>query len=174
MNKQELFEKALNEFDEWPYDEFDWENTEKNSPALVFCIRDCHDDKAYREGGIYTGGTGADPYYFNVICTREEFEAAKTKRSKKFTKEFNVRGGTNVPEVWQPCEVLFSGTRYIVVKNENGREFSRRKAKIKIRDIDKRTDKEKAVDDIVKTLNRSMAYREAAEIIYDKWVGDKK
>jgi len=160
MNKQELFEKALNEFNKWPY---------VNRASMVYDIH----------GGVYADFYGAsddglNESWFSFVCTREEFESAKAERSKKFTKEFNVRGGTNVPEVWQPCEVLFSGTRYIVVKNENGREFSRRKAKIKIRDIDKRTDKEKAVDDMLMRINKREHLGDILGFVYDKWVGDKK
>tara|TARA_R110000764_G_scaffold10764_4_gene32836 strand:- start:615 stop:1472 length:858 start_codon:yes stop_codon:yes gene_type:complete len=43
---------------------------------------------------------------------------------------------------------------------------------VTLQPIDQRTEKEKAIDSIVKTLKRSMAYNEAAEIIYDKWVGE--
>jgi len=50
------------------------------------------------------------------------------------TKEFRVRGGSD--EVWQKCKIVFVGKRYTVVENENGKEFSRRTAKITIRDIE--------------------------------------
>jgi len=62
-----------------------------------------------------------------------------------YTKEFRVLGGSN--EVWQKCKIVFKGKRYTVVENENGKEFSRKTAKIKIRDIDTRTDEEKAIAD---------------------------
>ena len=63
-----------------------------------------------------------------------------------YTKEFRVLGGQ--AEVWQKCKVVFTGKRYTIVENENGKEFSRKTAKIFIRDIDTRTDTEKAIDDI--------------------------
>ena len=61
-----------------------------------------------------------------------------------YTKEFNVRGGSNIEPVFQPCEILFEGDKYIVVRNNDGREFVRRRSRIIIRDIDTRTDEEKA------------------------------
>jgi len=60
-----------------------------------------------------------------------------------FTQEFRVLGGSI--EVWQKCKIVFQGKRYTVVENENGKEFSRKTAKIKIRDIDTRTDEDKAI-----------------------------
>ncbi len=87
-------------------------------------------------------------------------------------KEFNVRGGKNAPAIWQPCEILFEGNKYIVVRNKDGREFSRRKSKIQIRDIDNRTDKEKAIDEVMSSAV-IFANRETMEnllsIAYDKW-----
>ena len=50
-----------------------------------------------------------------------------------FTQEFRVRGGQS--EVWQKCKIVFKGKRYTVVENETGKEFSRKTAKIMIRDI---------------------------------------
>lgn len=69
MNRQELFEKALNEFYVWPYDKV----------GMVYCIKgnneykavlfsDC-DDRLDKEGWTF-------------VCTREEFEAAKAKQKK--------------------------------------------------------------------------------------------
>lgn len=71
----------------------------------------------------------------------------------EFNKEFAVRGGTNCEPVWQRCKILFEGEKFIVVVNENGREFSRRKAKIQMRDIDTRTDREKIIDAICEIMD---------------------
>lgn len=170
MNKQELFEKALNEFDEWPSHELDWEESEENKQALVLCIRSCVDDKKYNKGDISTGGTGFNPYYFELVCTREEFEAAKAERGK-FTQEFLVNPAH---DNWLPCKILFQGAKHTILKTPSGREFSRRTAKLNIRDIDKRTDKERAVDDLLKGVGAVNNSRFIAELAYDKWVGDKQ
>ncbi len=90
-----------------------------------------------------------------------------------FTKEFKVKGGTC--ETWQACKIVFVGKKYTVVENENGKEFSRKTAKITIRDIDTRTDKEKACDAIWKELDDTGTpydLRVAMELAYDKWVGE--
>lgn len=63
-----------------------------------------------------------------------------------YTQEFRVTGGDN-PR-YQPCRVVYSGTKYTVLVNSDGREFSRKTSKLDIRDIDTRTKKEKAIDDI--------------------------
>ena len=71
----------------------------------------------------------------------------RPKPQPVFTKEFAIKGGANIPLVWKSCEVVYSGSRYTVVKTESGKEYSRKTAKLNIRDIDTRTDKEKAIDD---------------------------
>ena len=47
---------------------------------------------------------------------------------------------------WLPCEVLFKGSRHTIIKVSGGREYSHKTSKLKIRDIDLRTDEEKAID----------------------------
>ena len=69
-----------------------------------------------------------------------------------YTKEFNVRGGLNIESVFQPCEILFEGNKYIIVRNSGGKEFARKRSRIIIRDIDTRTDVEKAKDDLSKLV----------------------
>ena len=58
---------------------------------------------------------------------------------------------------------------YITMNGEGSYDFD---SANQFKPIDTRTKKEKAIDDIVKTLERSMAYKEAAEIIYNEWVGE--
>lgn len=65
-----------------------------------------------------------------------------------FTQEFAVRGGSSIPLVWEPCKVKYNGSKYVVLVDINGREYSRRKVKLMIRDIDTRTPKQKAVDEM--------------------------
>ena len=71
-----------------------------------------------------------------------------------YTKEFNVRGGSNIEPVFQPCEILFEGNKYIVVRNSGGKEFARKRSRIIIRDIDTRTDVEKTKDDLSELVDR--------------------
>ena len=92
---------------------------------------------------------------FRVVCTRDAFnkcveEMTNMNIKPVYTKEFRVISG-NSP-VWQKCKIVFVGKRYTVVENENGKEFSRKTSKIAIRDIDTRTDKEKAIDDLDRTI----------------------
>ncbi len=75
MNKQELFEKALSEFDEWPYDEC----------SMIYC----HTTYMRYQQGVFSSfdeKSDCDLNHDNwlFICTREEFEAEKAKRSKKY------------------------------------------------------------------------------------------
>jgi len=84
-----------------------------------------------------------------------------------FTKEFKVKGGTC--ETWQACKIVFVGKKYTVVENESGKEFSRKTAKITIRDIDTRTDKEKAIDEAYRS---DLNVKENLAAAYDKWVGE--
>ena len=58
---------------------------------------------------------------------------------------------------------------YITMNGEGSYDFD---SANQFKPIDTRTKKEKAIDDIVKTLERSIAYKEAAEIIYNEWVGE--
>lgn len=83
--------------------------------------------------------------YWIIVCSREEYEQAKTEReAKKYTIEFCARGGVNIEKVWQPCEILFEGNKFIVLRNDKGREYSRRKAKVEIRPL--KTEREKFID----------------------------
>lgn len=105
--------------------------------------------------------------------TPEEKEALDSIINKPlvYTQEFRVKGGNN-PR-YQPCRVVYSGTKYTVVVNSDGREFSRKTSKLDIRDIDTRTKKEKAIDEIESELSK-IAYstRSALELAYDEWVGE--
>lgn len=159
MNK-EFLEKALDRFDEWPFCE----------QEMIYC-HDIH------ELGRFYGYTSdsrsrLNQAKFTYVCTREEFEQAKalkelaenatahglemtkihytpnTNEQPVYTKEFVARGGKSIDKVWQPCEILFEGAKFIVVRDKHGREYSRRKAKIEIRDIDTRTAEQKCIDDL--------------------------
>lgn len=79
-----------------------------------------------------------------------EYRPNEQEEKPVYTKEFIVGGGKNIPHAWQKCRVLFEGNKYIVVENENGKEFSRKKCKITIRDIE--TSEERAIDDLEEFL----------------------
>ncbi len=57
----------------------------------------------------------------------------KLPSNPEFNKEFCVRGGDD--DIWFKCKIVFVGKRYTVVENENGKEFSRKSANIRLRDV---------------------------------------
>mgnify|MGYP005823761137 CR=1 FL=1 len=90
-----------------------------------------------------------------------------------YTQEFRVTGGHD-PR-YQPCRVVYSGTKYTVLVNSDGREFSRKTSKLDIRDIDTRTKKEKAINalmekSVVFCNNEIMS--SCFSIAFDEWVGE--
>ena len=97
--------------------------------------------------------------------------AHNLNKSPEFTQEFRLISGRG--ETWHKCKVVFKGKRYTVVENENGKEFSRRTAKLVIRDVKPtKTDKEKAIDGILCTMGCKGAdsdsiYYKMAYRIYD-------
>ena len=110
---------------------------------------------------------------YQYICTAEEFNNYKPEKTapSEFTQEFRLISGRG--ETWHKCKVVFKGKRYTVVENENGKEFSRRTAKLVIRDVKPtKTDKEKAIDGILCTMGCKGAdsdsiYYKMAYRIYD-------
>ena len=106
-----------------------------------------------------------DIFGFNSVTRQafnecvKELSEAKWMNKPVYTKEFMVRGGTNCDPVWQPCEILFSGKKYTVVRSKEGREFSRRTVKLNIRDIDIRTDKENIFNDMYKFISNVAKYQ---------------
>lgn len=170
MNKQELFEKALNEFDAWPF-----------TKSHMFI--DTSD-------GFFVGGSGknSQPIWHSFVCTREEFEAAKAERSgfengqEVFIAQINTLAGVEEKRYYIKEYWCGSGNQQQYV--ELGIIFDNKKdAENKCKEllgipIDTRTDKEKAVDDFIGSIKCFPAqYSEVHKAIwdfYDKWVGDKK
>ena len=66
-------------------------------------------------------------------CGHELLSELIPTQSPEFTQEFRLISGRG--ETWHKCKVVFKGKRYTVVENENGKEFSRRTAKLVIRDV---------------------------------------
>ena len=94
------------------------------------------DDEALKEFKLYETNFHADS------------EASKGK--PVYTQEVFLQAGPN--GAWMPCEVIFVGSRHTIVRTINGREHCRKTAKIKLRDIDTRTDEEKILDDMIEYL----------------------
>lgn len=71
------------------------------------------------------------------LCSYQQYKQVweEAKQKPVYTQEFAVRGGSNVPLIFEPCEVVYSGSKYTVLKDKNGREYSRRTSKLIIRDI---------------------------------------
>ena len=81
-----------------------------------------------------------------------QFTGVKEAVKPVYTHELMVRGGVNVKEQYEPVVKVFSGDKFSVYKNENGKEYVRKNSKVKIRKIDTRTDKEKLIDEVAKLL----------------------
>jgi len=89
-----------------------------------------------------------------------------------FTQEFAVRGGSSIPLVWKPCVIKYSGSKYVVVVDSDGREYSRKKAKLMTREIDTSTPKQKAVEEAARVIemkhgSAGHAYKRYCETLYD-------
>ncbi len=91
------------------------------------------------------------------VCRKKEFEryAKEQKQNDKpvYTHELMVRGGTNTPEQYEPVLKVFSGQKFSVFINENGKEYVRKNSKVKFRLIDNRTDEERLIDEIVGVIS---------------------
>ena len=171
MNKQELFEKALNEFDEWPY---------KKYRSMVYCLKDTRRYKAGDFSDYFANNDknlNSDGWAF--VCTREGFEAAKAERSKKYWDgEGDLEKGM-VVLLPHPCSdnieatVVFNDNDLLWVKASTG-TVNRIVDIDKCKPIDNRTDKEKAVDELMRDIPIESTIKEVMELAYDKWVGDKK
>lgn len=83
MKNIELIDKAINKFNGvWPKAEFDGVDTNKWQEAMLLCLAPASDVGA-RHGEIHCGSTGFDSHYFELICTRTEFEARKAELQNK-------------------------------------------------------------------------------------------
>lgn len=75
--KEELLEKSLNKYDEWPFGD---------SPGMIYCTGGATNYKAGEFSGFYEDhDSDLNTSFWKLVCTREEFEAAKAKR--KLAKE---------------------------------------------------------------------------------------
>ena len=90
-----------------------------------------------------------------------------------YTHELMVRGGVNVKEQYEPVLKVFSGDKFSVYKNENGKEYVRKNSKVKLRKIDTRTDEEKLIDDVAETIRSEkevhMLDKVKAKLLIDKF-----
>ena len=74
--------------------------------------------------------------YHRKVCSIEEFDQCVKEMSEAkwipekavFTQEFAVNGRSSIPLVWKPCIVKYSGSKYVVVVDSDGREYSRKKS----------------------------------------------
>jgi hypothetical protein len=180
MNKQELFEKALNEFDEWPYDKV----------GMACCIKGVG---VYVKGEFisrsYSDDTNLNTINFKFVCSREEFEAAKAKCKPKpiYTKEMQERG--EFPAVGMEVEVYTDQHKNQTMRGEAvhiGQSFGRQRFVVqcenwigifcidRIKPIDTRTAKEKAINEVIEKVGSySGTSKKSLSIAYDKWVGDE-
>ena len=108
-----LLDKAIEQYQGvWPT--FDWESHERNKNALVLVVRldpNWNLDKV-SVGDITLGGTAAEPYYAEVICTKEEFEKRARElgwiNGYKWGKLYDTKGA--VPTLPEDCivELIFN------------------------------------------------------------------
>jgi len=160
------------------------EGSDIENHAVLFCILESIDEDGHFEAGkFYKGTYEFSRDYFYAVCTRQEFEDyAKQQRLNKlnkeavkpmYTHELMVRGGVNIPEQYEPVVKVFSGDKFSVYKNENGREYVRKNSKAKFRKIDTRTDEEKLIDDIAETIRSDewvhMSDKARAKLLIDKF-----
>ncbi len=93
-----------------------------------------------------------------IINYIKELKGEKTTKEQNeksiYTHELMVRGGTNTSEQYEPALKVFSGQKFSVFINENGKEYVRKNSKVKFRLIDARTDEEKLIDEMVGVISR--------------------
>lgn len=162
MNKQELFEKALNKLDKWSFPE---SYLLYDVVAGRFVSRD---------------SVKALPTWLKLICTREEFEAAKAK-PKIYTQEMNDNG--QLPEVGMmfiDSELNNNPVKCLVVHSqkavyEHGGDYLAAELH-ECEPVSVKTDKEKAIDEMlssVESYNENEYAKHLLSKAYDKWVGNE-
>ena len=139
----------------------------------------------YKAGDFKISSLNASNRYWKVICTEEEFnqcvkELSEAKLMSKpvYTQEMKDRG--ELPSVGMEC--ISYGNRVVILldadkqgdfvtMNANGiYEFN---AIEDINPIDTRTDKEKAIDNLIEVFGSSSSRSwEMLSLAYDKWVGE--
>ena len=97
--------------------------------------------------------------YIKELKGEKMTETTKQKTVKEavksvYTHELMVRGGVNTSEQYEPALKVFSGQKFSVFINENGKEYVRKNSKVKFRLIDTRTDEEKLIDDVHAKINQ--------------------
>ena len=97
--------------------------------------------------------------YIKELKGEKMTETTKQKTVKEavksvYTHELMVRGGVNTSEQYEPVLKVFSGQKFSVFINENGKEYVRKNSKVKFRLIDARTDEEKLIDDVHAKINQ--------------------
>lgn len=126
------------------------------------------------------------PDYMNF--KESEFEIIATRPVKaKETVDVPVDESTYTQEIllssggysaWVPCKVIFTGNRHTILKTVTGKEHCRKTSKLKLRDIDLRTEKEKAFDsfwnNLAECADNPRTLEQSLKIAFDagvEWVG---
>lgn len=74
MDNKDLVLEAVKHFGGvWPSD--GWGCTKPEKQLIGLCLKDYWVDGGYNKGGLHQIGVGFDPSFWELVCTREEFEA---------------------------------------------------------------------------------------------------